>query len=107
MLRGGDENATLHQAGGIADPGYIAPDRLDRETIEIDSPEANPCACCAGKDAQPDRSTTVEAYSAEADRLSNCLLLNQMSDCKLLVINSIPPNAEMRLWQKVHRYWQN
>lgn len=51
MLRGGDENATLHQAGGIADPGYIAPDRLNRETIEIDSPEADSRPGCAGKDA--------------------------------------------------------
>jgi hypothetical protein len=39
MLRGGEQDALLHEAGGIADPGDIVTVGFDREIVEVDSTE--------------------------------------------------------------------
>jgi hypothetical protein len=98
MLGCRDENAALHQAGGVADSGYIPPNRFDSEAIKVHATETDTRACCARKDAHRYRSAAVETYSVETGRLSDCLFLNQMPDCKSLVIKSILPSQKIRLW---------
>lgn len=95
MLGSGDENAALHQAGGVADSGYIPSNRLDREAIEVHATETDTRAGRPREDAHGHRSTAVETYSAEADRLPDCLFLNQLPDCKSLETKSILPNGKI------------
>ena len=52
MLGRGDQNALLHQTGGVADSGYIAADGLDFKTVEISAPEDDAGIRGAGQDAE-------------------------------------------------------
>jgi hypothetical protein len=37
VLGGGDEHALFHEAGGVADAGYVAAGGFDLKAIEIDA----------------------------------------------------------------------
>jgi len=63
VLGGGDENALFHQAGGIADAGYIATDGLYLKTIQVDAAKDYACGGRGRKNSHADRRTTMQSDS--------------------------------------------
>lgn len=45
----------------------------------------------------------MQAYAAKADRLADCLLLNQATTCKLLLNNTILLVRLLQVWQISHK----
>jgi hypothetical protein len=60
MLRGGYQDALLHQAGGIADAGYVAAVGLNLEAFQIGPAKHYSRAGRGGKYLQTDRRTAVQ-----------------------------------------------
>ena len=74
MLRGGDQHALAHQAGGIGDFGDITAGCGDFKVIEVGSAEYH--AGARGRRQQPHRhrSPAVEADAGKAERRGKGLL---------------------------------
>src|SRR5581483_10712042 len=84
VLGGGDQDAFLHQAGGVTDPGQVAPGGLDDEAVEVDAAEDNAATGSCRDNLQVNRSAAMEAYAFTLDSGSNCLFLNQAWGISLL-----------------------
>src|SRR4030095_3931383 len=63
VLGGRDQHALLHKAGGIADPGNIAPDRFHFEVIEVSASEDDSRSGGGRLDSQTHWSTAVKTYA--------------------------------------------
>ena len=78
MLGGRNQDALFHQAGGIADTGYVATAGFDGESIEISAVEDDAGAGRCRKDSEIDGSSAVEAHSGAGDGGTNCLFASQI-----------------------------
>src|SRR5258706_7926081 len=87
MLGGGDENALLHQAGGVADASYVTSTGFDREAFQVGAMKHNSGPRRCRQNPQADGCAAVEAHSCARDRSTNCLLVCQREDkCKSFVV---------------------
>jgi hypothetical protein len=77
VFGGGDQHALLHQAGGVADFGYIAADGLYLEAIQIDPAEDDAASSTGGADAQADWRSAMQADAIALDRPSDCAFIYQ------------------------------
>ena len=57
MLGGGDQDALLHQACGVADAGDVAAYRLDLKAVEVNAAEDNAGVRRSRENSQLDRRT--------------------------------------------------
>jgi len=65
VLRGGDEDALTHEAGGVADLGDVAADGGDFESVEIGAAEDDAGTGRCGEQAHAHRSAAVKANAGE------------------------------------------
>jgi hypothetical protein len=77
MFRGRDQDALFHQAGRIADAGYIAADGFNFKSIEVGTPKDNAGVGGSRKNAERYWGAGMQTYSAALDRITNCLFLKQ------------------------------
>ena len=86
MLGGRDQHALLHQAGGVADAGYVAPAGFDFETVQVGATENDPGPGGRREDLQIDWSPAMETSSTAGDCSTNCLFMRQReNDVSLLL----------------------
>ena len=78
MLRGGDQYAFLHQAGGVAYPGHISGLGFNDESLQIGAPELDARVGGGGAKTQIDLDARVESYTGDGDRSSNRVLVGQI-----------------------------
>src|SRR5258706_16064224 len=106
MLGGGDENALLHQAGGVADASYVTSTGFDREAFQVGAMKHNSGPRRCRQNPQADGCAAVDAHSCARDRSTNCLLVCQREDSvSLLLCNSLPRWMDFRMWQNNHTPW--
>ena len=77
VLGGGDEHALLHQAGGVADAGYVASTGFDGEAVKVGAVEYDSSSGWRGENSQADWGATVQTDSGAGYRSTNCLLVGQ------------------------------
>ena len=78
MFGGGNQHALFHQAGGIADAGDVAADRLNLESIKIGAAENDSSAGRRRQDAHGNGRAAVQANTTASNGRADCLLVNQM-----------------------------
>src|SRR5258708_1100012 len=106
MLGRGDENALLHQAGGVTDAGHIPSAGFNREAFQVRSLEHDSRSRWRGQNPQVDRRAAMETHTAAGDRSANCLLMCQGEDgVSLLLCISFPRWMVFRMWQNNHTPW--
>jgi hypothetical protein len=67
VFRGGEQHTLFHEAGGVADAGYVAAVGLDFKVIEIDSAKNDPRIRRRRHQANTSRNGGVEANSTGLD----------------------------------------
>ncbi len=77
VLGGGDEDALLHQAGGVADLGHVAADGLDLVAIEIGAAEDDAGAGRSGQYTQANRGPAMKTDAVAFCGLANCAFVDQ------------------------------
>ena len=82
MLRGGDENALFHEAGGVTHAGDVTADGLDGEAVQIDAVEDDAASGRSGKHSQGNRRAAMQTNPTAFHCVAECLLLSQKSSCK-------------------------
>src|SRR5579862_388236 len=73
VLGRGDEHASLHQAGCIANPREIPANGLDFKTIEVHTTEYNPRPGWSGQNAHVDWCAAVQSDTGTLHRSTNCV----------------------------------
>ena len=77
MFRRGDEDALLHQAGGVADFGDVTADGLNLKTIKIGTAKNNTGARGRRNDVKSDGSAAVQAYAVAGGLGTDCLFVGR------------------------------
>ena len=77
MLRGGDQHALFHEAGGVADAGHVAAGGLDFEAVQVGAAEHDSRSGRSREHAHLNRSAAMEAHAAAFHGRAKCLLLIQ------------------------------
>ena len=73
MLGGRNQHALFHQAGRVANPSDVLPNRLNFETIQVYSSKGDAGTCRCRQDLQAYRSSRMEADTLAAGCHANCL----------------------------------
>src|ERR1700674_25298 len=63
MLGGGEQNALLHEAGGITDASDVVPLRFNREIVQVNAPKHDACFSRGGYQADVTVHARVEAHT--------------------------------------------
>lgn len=77
VLRGRDEHAFFHQAGGVADARDVAAERFDFVVVEIYTAKDNAGAGSRRQDPQVNGSAAVQADALTLYSATDCLLIQQ------------------------------
>ena len=93
MFSGRDQNALPHQAGGVADPRYIAPTGWDREVVQVRAQEYDAGRYRSGQDSNRDGNSTVQSDSTSLGGALNRRLKTQL--------DSLPHAASYQLSNRV------
>ena len=74
MLRGGDQYALAHEAGGVADLGDVATDGGDFEVVEVGAAKDNAGTGRSRQEAHGNGCAGMQTDSREGERFSERLL---------------------------------
>ena len=94
VLGGGDEDALLHQAGGVADFCDVLADGGYVEAVEVDAAEDDSAARRGGKDSQMHGRSAVKADAAAFDGGSNCALKDQWGNVRVALSVDYKPEGD-------------